>query len=324
MIPFFIGGAAALVGGLAAFNGITARRMEASVPRDGDLMEVDGDVIHYVDKGSGPPLLLIHGLAGQMRNFARPLVDDLARDHRVVLIDRPGSGYSTRAPGASASLAAQAETVARFIEKLGLDRPVLVGHSLGGALSLQVALNHPEAVGGLALICPLTQVVEESEVPPVFKGLNIRSSAARRAVAWTLATPMGLATRDRLLREIFAPEPVPEDFGTAGGGNLGLRPNNFYNTSSDLVEAEGDMSGMVARYSELNLPVSILYARGDNLLDPDYHGGRTAREIPSAELELVEGGHMLPFTQPEETARWIREAAARKGSSDGEGTGSRG
>lgn len=324
MIPFLIGGAAALVGGLAAFNGVTARRMEASVPRDGELTEVDGDTIHYVDKGSGPPLLLIHGLAGQMRNFAKPLVDDLARDHRVVLIDRPGSGYSTRAPGASASLAAQAETVASFIRKLGLDRPVLVGHSLGGALSLQVALNHPDVVGGLALICPLTQVVEESEVPPVFKGLVIRSSAARRAVAWTIATPMGLATRDRLLREIFAPEPVPEDFGTAGGGNLGLRPNSFYNSSSDLVEAEDDMPRMVARYPQLDVPVGILFARGDNLLEPEIHGERTAREIADAEIELVDGGHMLPFTQPERTARWIRSAAARRGSTDGEATGTRG
>lgn len=324
MIPFLVGGAAAFFGGLAAFNGITARRMEASVPRDGELIDVDGSVIHYVDKGSGPPLLMIHGLAGQMRNFAQPLVDDLARDHRVVLIDRPGSGYSTRAPGASASLTEQAETVARFIEKLGLDRPVLVGHSLGGALSLRVAIDHPGLVGGLALICPLTQVVEESDVPPVFKGLIIRSSAARRAVAWTIATPMGLATRDRLLREIFAPEPVPDDFGTAGGGNLGLRPNNFYHSSSDLIGAEDDVPRMVERYAELQLPVGILFARGDNLLDPAVHGERTAGQIPNAELELVDGGHMLPFTQPEPTARWIRAAAARRGSSDGQATGNRG
>lgn len=324
MIPFILGTVALVGGGLAAFSGITARRVEKAVPQDGQIVEIDGNRIHYVDKGSGPALVLIHGLAGQMRNFARPLVDDLAKDHRVILIDRPGSGYSTRAPGASASLSAQAETVAHFIEALGLDRPVLVGHSLGGALALSVALNHPETLGGLALICPLSQAVDEKEVPPVFRGLIIRSSVARQAVAWTIAIPMGLATRDRLLSEIFAPEPVPEDFGTEGGGLLGLRPGNFENTSRDLVEAEDDLPGMVELYPALSIPVSILYAREDNLLDPAVHGERTAREIPNAELELVDGGHMLPFTQPEKTARWIRAAAARKGSSDGEGTGTRG
>lgn len=318
MIPFLVGGAAVLVGGLAAFSGATARKVEAEVPPDGQFLEVDGNRIHYVDKGSGPPLLLIHGLAGQIRNFSR-LVDDLARDHRVVLIDRPGSGYSTRAPGASARLSAQAETVAHFIRALGLERPVLVGHSLGGALALAVALNHPEAVGGLALICPLTQPQEISDVPPVFRALVIRSSAARRAVAWTIATPLGIARSEAAMREVFAPEPVPEDFGTAGGGLLSLRPAAFYANSSDLVALEDELPAMAPRYGGLSVPVSILYARADNLLDPAVHGERTAGEIPGAEIEIVDGGHMLPFTQPESTARWIRAAASRRGAGDGAG-----
>jgi pimeloyl-ACP methyl ester carboxylesterase len=85
-----------------------------------------------------------------------------------------------------------------------------------------------------------------------------------------------------------------------------------------MVAVNDDLPGMVARYPTLQVPVSILYAREDNLLDYRLHGERTAREIPGATLELVEGGHMLPFTQPERTAAFIRTAAeGMRGSGDG-------
>lgn len=312
MIPALIGGGAALVGGgLAAFSAATARKIEAAVPMDGDIVQIGRDRIHYVDKGAGPAIVMIHGLGGQMRNFARSVVDDLARDYRVVLVDRPGSGYSTRGAGVSARLKVQAETIAELIRRLGLDRPLLVGHSLGGALSLAVALNHPEVVGGLALIAPLTQAQSIEEVPPVFRALIIRSPAVRRLVSWTVATPMGMIKAEAALKEVFAPDPVPPEFGVEGGGMLAMRPNNFYASSSDLVDLEGELEGMVERYPSLSLPVSILYGRGDNILAPAKHGEQTAAGIKGAEIELVEGGHMLPFTAPGKTIEFVRAAAAR-------------
>jgi pimeloyl-ACP methyl ester carboxylesterase len=308
MIPLVLagaGGVGLIGGGLAAFSGATARKIEKAVPRDGKLLDLDGEQLHYVDKGSGPAILMIHGLAGQMRNFHRSMVDDLARDHRVVLVDRPGSGYSTRSPDKCARLAVQAEAIAALIEKLGLKRPLLVGHSLGGALSLAVALNYPN------LVAPLTQAQTIDQVPPVFKGLVIRSPRMRRLVSWTLATPLGMMKAEEALREVFAPEPVPPEFGVEGGGLLSLRPNNFYASSADLCDLENELEPMVERYPSIKAPVSILYARADNLLDYRLHGEKTAGEIPGAEIELVEGGHMLPFTQPEATQRFVRKAAAR-------------
>jgi pimeloyl-ACP methyl ester carboxylesterase len=319
MIPFLLAGAGGLGllgGGLAAYSRAVARKIEKAVPRDGKLIEVAGQTIHYTDDGSGPAIVMIHGLAGQLRNFAKPMVDDLALDHRVIRIDRPGSGYSPRTDSASARLRVQAEVVAELIRILKLDRPLIVGHSLGGALALTLALNHPDVVGGLALIAPLSQVQAIEDVPEVFKGLVIRRPGVRKTIAWTLATPMGMATADKSLREVFAPEPVPPDFGTRGGGLLAMRPNNFYASSADLVDLEGELEGMVERYPTLKLPVSILYAGADNLLDSKLHGERTAGEIPGAEIELVEGGHMLPFTQPELTAAFVRRAADRQEQSD--------
>lgn len=298
--------AVATVGGLALFAKLTERRIERMVPADGSFVDVDGRRMHYLDQGQGPTLLMIHGLAGQMRNFSYALLERLATDHRVILLDRPGSGYS--APGATANVRAQAAQVARFIETLGLERPLVVGHSLGGAVALALALDHPEAVSGLALIAPLTQPMDM--VPSAFDSLAIMSPVARKAVAWTLATPAALLAGEKGAKAAFSPEPVPSDFAVRGGGALVARPGNFEAAAADLVAANDDLPAMVARYPGLTVPVAILYGRDDQILDPQVHGRRFADAVPAATLTLIDGGHMIPVTRPDETAAWIRTQGA--------------
>ena len=130
MMQLLIAGVVIVTAGLSAlviFTAITARRVEKALPPRGQFVEVSGARIHYLDKGSGPPIVILHGLAGQMGNFTYALLERLTDDFRVLLIDRPGSGYSRRAPGATGRLPEQAAIVAEFIRKLGLERPLLVG-----------------------------------------------------------------------------------------------------------------------------------------------------------------------------------------------------
>ena len=294
--------AVATVGGLALFAKLTERRIERMVPADGSFVEVDGRRMHYLERGEGPTVLMIHGLAGQMRNFSYALLDQLAGDHRVILLDRPGSGYS--APGEAANVRAQAAQVARFIEVKGLETPLVVGHSLGGAVALALALDHSETVGGLALIAPLTQPVET--VPGAFEKLAIASPLARKAIAWTLAAPAAILAGEKGAEAAFAPEPVPADFTVRGGGALVARPGNFQAAAADLVAANDDLPGMVTRYPDLRVPVAVLYGRDDRVLDPDHHGRRLADALPAAKLTIIDGGHMIPVTRPNETAAWVR------------------
>jgi len=298
-------GAAALAGGLALFSRLAARRIERAIPPDGQFVTIQGVRLHYTDRGHGPPIVMIHGLGGQMRNFGYALADRLVADHRVILVDRPGSGYSAAAP--SAALTAQAALVAGLIETLGLGRPLIVGHSLGGAVALALALDQPEKVGGLALISPLTQ--PQDSVPAAFRGIAIRSPTLRRAVALTLATPVGLLSGSKGAEAVFAPEPVPADFATLGGAQLVLRPDNFHAASTDLAAVRADMAPLAARYGELTVPVAILFGRDDRILDPAIHGARIA-ELPLVELTLIDGGHMIPITAPEQVAQWIRGRAS--------------
>ncbi|WP_375392610.1 alpha/beta fold hydrolase [uncultured Sphingomonas sp.] len=304
--------AAAGVGGaLALFSHWRGRRAEAQVPPDGAFVAVDGARLHYTDQGEGPPVVMIHGLGGQLRNFSYALADLVARHHRVILIDRPRSGYSTAA-GAEPDVAAQARIVAAGIRALGIERPLLVGHSLGGAVALALALDDPGLASGLALIAPLTQ--PQPEPPPAFRSMAVgtASRAGRLALAHTLAVPLAMATAPATLRAVFAPEPAPSDFAVRGGGALALRPGNIAAAMFEMRRASEEMGPLSARYGELTLPVAILYGREDQVLDHRRDGEAAARQIPRCRLELVEGGHMLPVTQPELTARFIERAATAR------------
>jgi pimeloyl-ACP methyl ester carboxylesterase len=301
--------AAALGGGLVCFTALMARRVETACPPAGRFVDVPGARLHVVDRGQGPALLLVHGLAGQLSHFTYGIVDPLAAHYRVVAVDRPGSGYSVRAAGASATLGAQADVLAALIESLELGRPVVVGHSLGGAVALALAQRHPERVAGLALVAPLTHLIPE--VPSVFKDLGIPQPWLRTLVAWTLAVPLGMAKREEVLGAVFGPEAVPGDFPTRGGGLLALRPSHFIAACADLTAAQEDLPQMMQRYGTMRLPVSIIYGRSDRILDPQAQGETLAAKLPGAEFLLLDGGHMLPITAPDRIAEFIRQAAAR-------------
>jgi pimeloyl-ACP methyl ester carboxylesterase len=305
-----------LGGGLALFAAWTARQVEKRLPPLGRFIDVDGARIHYLDTGAAdsanarPTLLLVHGLAGQMRNFTHSLLDRLKGDYRVVILDRPGSGYSTRAPQASAAIAAQAETIARFAQRIGLKRPLIVGHSLGAAIALALALNHSDQVCGLALLAPAAY--PPKHVPPPFGGLHIVSPFLRRLAAWTLATPLAILNRNLVLETLFGPQPVPRDFATRGGGLLNLRPSAFIGASRDLVEARAKLDDMPARYGSLKLPVGILYGAADRVLDPKAQGEALAAVVPGVDFELIEGaGHMILVASADRCAALIARVAQR-------------
>ena len=304
---------------LAWFTWRTAKRIGQFLPPQGRFVEVPGARLHVRefggDAGNAPALLLVHGLGGQMAHFDYGVVEQLAQRFRVVAVDRPGSGHSVRNPDCPAHVSAQAAALAALIDKLGLDRPTVVGHSLGGAIALALAIEHPGKAGALALVAPLTHAPAAPQ--PVFRAFTISSPLLRKLFAYTLATPGGIAGSRKVLAAVFAPEAAPRDFAVKGGGLLTLRPQQFMAASSDMQAVPVHMPSISARYGELALPVGVLYGREDAILDWRDNGQALVDKAPGAWMELVEGGHMLPVTQPACTAAFVERVAQRAAATAG-------
>lgn len=299
---------------MAVFSRAAARRAETAVPPVGRFVEVPGARLHVVEAGAPDsgrtPIVMLHGLAGQLHHFRYALLDDLARDTRVVALDRPGSGYSTRERGKATTLEQQADAVAAAMDALGMERALLVGHSLGGALSLAIALRHPRKVSALALLAPLTALPPASS--EAFRDLTV-PAALRTVFARVFAVPYFLRRRARLLGLVFGPERMPADYPIRAGGLLTVRPSHFIAAAEDFAAVSSVMPRIEAGYAALNAPdappVHVLYGRGDRILDPGLQGDGFVARVPGTRLELVEGGHMLPVTQPSRCAEFIRRAA---------------
>jgi pimeloyl-ACP methyl ester carboxylesterase len=294
-----------LAAGLMLFTLMAARNAEKLAPPIGKFVEIGGARWHYVDRGAGPVVVMVHGLAGNLRNFYA-LIERLSTDHRVLALDRPGCGYSAVRSGEHPGIRAQAALIAQFIRQLDLGQPTVIGHSMGGALSLALAIDHPDCVRALVLIAPLSHM--ERAPPKGLKILRIKSPLIQWLVAWLFGAPVGKLIHRESLKAVFAPEPVVKSFDTSGGGVLGLRPWAFSAACKDMVAISRELAAMPPCYPTLTIPMSVIFGRQDALLNHETHGAQLVAAVPHAEMHLIEGaGHMIPVTQPDRVAALVRD-----------------
>jgi pimeloyl-ACP methyl ester carboxylesterase len=287
-----------------------AAQAERAVPPVGKFLEVGGDRIHYMEAGQGRPIVFIHGLGGQLHHFVGTLFPRLSGDFHVVALDRPGSGYSRRGDDTTAGVGGQAAAIAAFIDAMHLERPLVVGHSLGGTIALALAIDHPHLISGLVLLSPLTNAPDA--VPPEFRSLYVRSPLRRRIIAETVGVPTALRLAPKTLAFVFGPQKMPPDYPIAGGGMVGLRPAHYYGTTTDLVATGDTLPGYQKRYGEIGIPAGLLFGTADRVLDYRVDGLRLVERLPALEAELLEGmGHMLPFVATDQVERFVRRIAAR-------------
>lgn len=300
---------ALLIAGLVWFSWKTARKVEAFLPPLGKFVEVDGARLHYVEKGDGPPVVMIHGLGGNLLHYTSTIADEIARTNRVIVFDRPGAGYSERPVGADATTPTQAAIIQKAIDKLGIRQPLIVGHSLGGAISLAHAVLHPGKARGYVLLAPAARLPEK--MPPMFAGLNVRSPLKRRVIAWTIGVPLGIKYGPAIMKAVFAPQAAPQDFPVASGGLLGLRPKQIITNMMDFTASSPQVKDLHTHFSAINAPVLCLYGLADQVLMASHHLA-ALRAIPGIEIETIEhAGHMLMHNEPQATVAAIRRLDAR-------------
>lgn len=296
--------------GLALAAGLGAQRLgRALTPRPTRWLKIGGRRIAVTESGSGPLVLLVHGLGGQAGNFHR--VTPLLPGFRCVAVDRPGTGWSDPAARGAAGITGHAATLAALIEALAAGPALVVGHSLGGAIGLRLALDRPDLVAGLVGIGALTG--PELTAPARLVAGLARRPFAREAVARLLTAPLAPPLGIWSTRLAFTPEAIPPGFALPGGLFAGLAPGMVSGLMRDLEVVAQGSPALRAALPGLARPVLLVHGTEDHVLPWHRHALPAARAIPDAGLWLPHGGHMLPATRPGLVAAAIRDTAARAG-----------
>jgi pimeloyl-ACP methyl ester carboxylesterase len=259
--------------------------------------------------------VLLHGASGNLEDQRLVLGNRLAATRRVILIDRPGHGFSDR-PGAraDASPARQAALVAQALAGLGVARAIIVGHSWSGALAAAYALDYPDRVAGLLLLAPVTHSwpggiswYNDIAATPVIAELFAR----------TIVLPLGLCLIGRAVANVFAPQAAPERYVRRAASLLLLRPAEFIANAQDLATLERFVAAQVPHYGAIRAPTVIITGDCDRTVSPKIHARAAAALIPNAKLiELAGIGHMLPHVAPAAIIAAIDELAARRANGD--------
>lgn len=282
----------------------TARRIRRGLPAPGRFVEIEGARIHLAEAGEGPPLLLIHGLNGSHGNFTYALFERLKPSFRLIAPDRPGCAYSDAPKRWGATLSEQAASMAALIAKLELQTPLtVVGHSLGGAVALQLAVDRPDLVSRLVLVAPLVR--QPGRVAPVFYKLGIRPLALRVWFAWTLNVVHAIASRKATLQALFGPDEAPADFAIRGRSLISLLPRAYLAACRDALALDKALPDLTARLAEVRCPVSLIYGEGDRILDATSQSEALRAALPGLDDHMVSGGHMIPLTAPDAVAKVI-------------------
>ncbi len=285
---------------LAVVTQLGVLAVQRRFPPQGRTVEVDGATLHVVElgeRGVGPAVVMLHGASSNLEVMRRPLGDLLAERHRVILIDRPGHGWSTRARRRDSTPEVQARMIDQALLKLGIDRAVFVVHSWSGALGARLALDHPRRIAGLIMLAPVTHpwrggVGRYNEI--------IATPVVGPLLAYTITLPLGYFLAAQGARNVFLPQMMPDGFVQDSATPLLLRPREFIANAFDLVTLKQSVAAQVARYGEITAPTVIIAGEADKTVSTAIHARPFAAAVSNAKLiVLPDLGHMVQAAVPD-------------------------
>ncbi|MCO4847572.1 MAG: alpha/beta hydrolase [Yoonia sp.] len=321
--------AALTLGAVATLTGCnSAQRVaktEKAYPPVGQFVDVTGGKVHYIRKGSGPELILLHGAGGNLRDWTFDgLLERLTDTYTVTAFDRPGLGYTDRVPGiptgAFATIGDSPQAQARMLReaagKLGITDPIVAGHSFGGTVAIAWA------VAGLDEDAPhnARAITSFAGVAMPWPGdlgryYTINGSALGGAFVIPLISSVASDSQiEMAIDGVFAPQPAPAGYTQHVGARLTLRPDSFRANVRQVNKLYPYVVALTARYPELTLPIEILHGTADATVPIDIHAREIVKIVLSVRVRELEGvGHMPHHVAPLETVDAIARAAARAG-----------
>jgi pimeloyl-ACP methyl ester carboxylesterase len=252
-------------------------------------IEIDGAALAFVRRGSGPPVVLIHGASGNLRDWT-PALPLLAERREVVAFDRPGHGLSGWPGSGGLRLGEQARRMRGALRRMGIERATLVGHSYGGSVALAWALEAPETVDGLVLLAAPSQVWEGGlGLSTDLLANPLSGPALARAIPALLPRTVAEAAAAR----VFAPQPVPPGYLDMLRLELVLRPATLRANAGQLAALKDQIRVMVPLYPDLAMPVELIHGTADVTVPLAIHSEPLAAQLPRARLTRLAGvGHM--------------------------------
>src|SRR5882757_336251 len=275
--------------------------LQRAYPAQGKMIEVAGARLNVVDIGPrdavGPAVVMIHGASSNLEVMRRPLGDMLAKNHRVILIDRPGHGWSTRARAEDSTPAIQGRMIDEALEKLGVGPSIFVVHSWSGALGALMALDFPQRVAGLVMLAPVAY--------PWPGGVGwynkvVTTPVVGSLLAYTVTLPLGFFLAEPGARGVFLPQIMPDGFVSNTATPLLLRPREFLANARDLVTLKAAVAEQAPRDAEIKAPITILAGDVDKTVSTNIHSRPLAAAAPNAKLIVLPGiGHMVQYAVPD-------------------------
>ena len=298
----------------AAVTAFGVASIEQQNPPRGRMVNVTGGRMHVVELGAAkagePTIVMVHGASGNLEDL-RPLGERLT-GHHVILIDRPGHGWSERPDGAAdASPARQAALISETLTNMGVKRIVLVGHSLAGAVVTAFALAEPSRVAGLGMLAPVTH--------PWPGGISWYYTMTSTPIigdlfAYTLAEPVGALLLPKVVESVFAPKLAPPDYAERSHAKLVLRPREFIANAQDVSALLDFVKQQSPHYGELKMPVAIFAGDSDDVVSVDIHARAFAKMVPQTKLTVLPGvGHMPHYAAPGLVAQAIEKMVTSPG-----------
>ena len=285
--------------------GARVRAASRLQPPRGRFLEVGNARLHFLDRGFGAPVVLLHGLGSMVEDFELSGLFGLAaRQFRVVAFDRPGYGYSTRPRGTAWTPRAQARLLHAALEKLGIARPVILGHSWGTLVALAYALEYPAQLRALVLASgyyfPTVRPDGALLVPPAIPVLGA-------LLRHTISPLVGRLLWPAWLRLLFAPLPVPEYFSRFPTWRA-LRAEQLRAVGQESAMLVPSVISMSRRYPEVRARTTIIAGAEDRYVRPARHSERLHELLPDSTYRRVSGaGHMVHHADPQTVFQAIEE-----------------
>jgi len=300
--------AIAALAAIAVVNRHLAKKAEHDNPPAGSFLELNGVRLHYVERGSGEPLVLLHGNGSMIQDFeSSGLIDLAAKNYRVIVFDRPGFGHSDRPRNVVWTPDAQAELIKHALARLGVSNAIVLGHSWGASVAVALALKYPDLVRGLVLA---SGYYFPTARPDVVAMSAPSLPLIGDILSYTLSPLISRAMWPVMMTKIFGPRSVPKKY-KAFPKEMALRPSQIRASAAESALMIPDAFRFRSQYADLKMPVVIIAGEQDRLIDIDTQSARLHSDISQSRFNRVAGnGHMIQQTATDQVMSAIREVAA--------------